>query len=356
MRYVELHCKTNFSFLEGASHADELVERAGQLGYAGLAITDRNSLAGIVRAYTATKDVPIKLIVGAELHPIDGPPVVAWAPNRKAYADLCRLLTVGRRRREKGACELTWQDFADHSQHLLAGILLRHPTLDAPQIKGRIAENGPIDSLGRSDVDGVSKVIGDLPRPAPQQRLFPTLDFDPLQDAGWLAWLHRFRELMGDRGYLLCELHRGVDDDGKLGRLTQLGRLTRLPLLASGDVHYHEPARSLLHDCVVAIRFGKTIDQIRSERLENSSYHLRAIDELRKLYRKLPAAMERTLEVADRCDFTMDQLRYEYPIELAPAGTAPIDHLKRLTWEGAKKRYNGNVPPRLSSCFVTRSA
>ncbi len=108
MSYFELHCKTNFSFLEGASHADELVETAAQLGYSGLAVTDRNSLAGIVRAFTATKDHPLQLIIGAELHPIDGPPLVVWAPSRQAYADLCRLITLGRRRREKAACELTW--------------------------------------------------------------------------------------------------------------------------------------------------------------------------------------------------------------------------------------------------------
>ena len=327
MSYVELHCKTNFSFLEGASHADELVEMAASLGYTGLAVTDRHSLAGIVRAYTATKDNPLQLIVGAEMHPIDGPPLVVWAPDRRAYADLCRLITLGRRRREKGACELTWTDIAQYSQRLLAGLCLRQPALDeADYRKTNLAP----------DHDAVGTAI-----PA---RSFPTLAFDQQLDSGWLSWLGVFRELFGDRSYLLCELHRGVDDRAKLARLEHLSQRSNVPLLAAGDVHYHEAARTLLHDCLIAIRHGQTIEQIRHERLENSSYHLRSLDELKRIYRHSPAALARTLEVAARCPFKLDELRYEYPVELAPEGVAPIDYLKRLTWEGAKQRYNGNVP------------
>ncbi len=329
MSYVELHCKTNFSFLEGASHADELVESAAMLGYAGLAITDRNSLAGIVRAYTATKDNPLQLIIGAELHPIDGPPLVAWAPDRRAYADLCRLITLGRRRREKGACQLTWSDIAQHSQRLLAGLLLRHPTLDEDDYRQT--------TLAADSEQQVAQ---------PSQQ-FPSLDFDPHTDAGWLRWLGAFGELFGDRAYLLCELHRGVDDEGKLTRLQQLARKSRVPLVAAGDVHYHEAARTLLHDCLIAIRHGQTIDQIRHERLENSSYHLRPLAELKRIYRTAPDALSRTLDVAARCPFKLDELRYEYPIELAPEGVTPIDYLKRLTWEGAKQRYNNQVPDKV---------
>ena len=329
MSYVELHCKTNFSFLEGASHADELVEAASRLGYAGLAVTDRNSLAGIVRAYTATKDNPLQLIVGAELHPIDGPPLVVWAPNRQAYADLCRLITLGRRRREKAACELTWSDIATKSENLLSGLLLRHPTLDEADYRKT--------TLAPNDYEGETKPVRD----------FPTLDFDPHDDSGWQQWLGAFREVFADRGYLLCELHRGVDDQAKLARLHNLAEKSRVPLLAAGDVHYHEAARTLLHDCVIAIRHGQTIDQIRHERLENSSYHLRAIDEIKRIYRSAPQALARTLEVANRCPFTLDELRYEYPVELAPEGIKPIDYLKRLTWEGAKQRYNGQVPAKV---------
>ncbi|MCC6512167.1 MAG: error-prone DNA polymerase [Pirellulaceae bacterium] len=322
MQYAELHCKTNFTFLDGASHADELVETAARMGYAALAVTDRHSLAGIVRAFAATKDAPIDLIVGAELHPVDAPPMVVWAPNRAAYAQLCRLLTLGRRRCEKGACRLYWADVAAGSDLLLCGLLLKQPAMETA--------TSPVDH--------------DIPTLAAE---LPSLRFDAQEDNGWLQWLGTFRELFGDRGYLLCELHRGVDDEAKLQRLQHLSQRAQVPLVAAGDVHYHEAARTLLHDCLIAIRHGQTIEQIRHERLENSTYHLRSLDELARQYRSAPAAIARTLEVASRCEFKLDQLRYEYPIELAPDGVRPIDHLKRLTWEGAKARYSGQVPTKV---------
>src|SRR4051794_5928838 len=122
MHYAELHCKTNFSFLEGASHAEELVWQAETLGYKALAVTDRNSLAGVVRAYTAAKDVNLPLVIGAEVTPSDAPPVVLWATDRASYGRLCRLLTRGRRQAPKGECRLTRQDIAEFSQGLLAGV------------------------------------------------------------------------------------------------------------------------------------------------------------------------------------------------------------------------------------------
>ena len=120
MPYFELHCKSNFSFLRGASHADELAARAVQLQYAGLAVTDRNTLAGVVRAHAAAKESGLKLIVGAELVPVDAPPVVVWVTDRAAYGRLSRLITVGRRRAEKGECQLTLDDIAAHAEGLLS--------------------------------------------------------------------------------------------------------------------------------------------------------------------------------------------------------------------------------------------
>src|SRR5437868_8528349 len=125
MCYAELHCKTNFSFLEGASHADELVARAGELGYAALAVTDRESLAGVVRAHMAAKEVGLKLLIGAEIHPTDAAPVVLWATDRKSYGRLSRLLTIGRRRAEKGECRLMLEDIAQHAEGLIAGVIVR---------------------------------------------------------------------------------------------------------------------------------------------------------------------------------------------------------------------------------------
>src|SRR6516165_8740043 len=129
VRYVELHCCTNFSFLEGASHPDELVARAAELGYAALAVTDRSSLAGVVRAHVAAKEASLKLVIGAAISPQDAPPVLLWVSNRTAYSQLTLLLTKGRRAAPKGECRLTFDDVAGHSADLLAGVLLDRATV-----------------------------------------------------------------------------------------------------------------------------------------------------------------------------------------------------------------------------------
>src|SRR5688572_6567283 len=129
MRYAELHCKTNFSFLEGASHPDELVRRAAELGYRALAVTDRNSLAGMVRAHIAAKEVGLPLVIGAEITPIDAPPVVLWATDRASYGRLCRLITRGRRQAPKGECALALEDVAEFAEGLVAGIRVQPPAL-----------------------------------------------------------------------------------------------------------------------------------------------------------------------------------------------------------------------------------
>ena len=352
MRYVEIHCKSNFSFLEGASHADELFERAKELGYSGLAVTDRNSLAGIVRGHAAAKEFQLPLIVGAELHPVDGPPIVVWPSDRAAYGRLCRLLSRGRLRREKGACEIHWQDIADLSDGLLAGLLLRQPVIDElpPADMQHFADDDAFpweqaervidrDALGRDalgrDALGRAK-LG-----------FPEAEFAAREDVGWLNWLQAFREIFGERGYLLAELHRGVDDLAKLARLSQLSTKSQVPLVASGDVYYHVSERALLHDCLLATRFASTIDQVRSQRLSNSQHHLRSLETIQRLYAAEPAAIERTHEIAARCRFGLEELRYDYPVELAPDGQTPIEFLKRETWNGAKKRYPKGVPQKV---------
>ncbi len=360
MNYVELHCKSNFSFLEGASHADELMQHAAELGYAGLAITDRNSLAGIVRAHTAAKDAHIPLIVGAELHPVDGPPLVVWPSDRAAYARLCRLITRGRLRREKGACEIKWADIIELNEGLLAGLLLRQPVPDELppadmqhfsdeaampwECEDRVA---PTTELSARQSAADQRVAAEILRCGPRHEELPLLEFDPREDAPWLKWLGLFRSVFADRGYLLAELHRGVDDGDKLARLLQLSRGSEVPLVAAGDVHYHTPERSLLHDCLLATRFATTIEQIASERLGNSQYHLRSLERLKHTYASAPELLERTREIAQRIRFNLSELRYEYPVELAPDGQRPIDFLKRLTWEGAKRRYPDGVPDKI---------
>lgn len=306
MKYVELHCKSNFSFLEGASHPDELVERAAEIGYQGLALTDRESVAGVVRGYTPAKELCLKYIVGTEIHPIDTPPMVLWPINRSGYGQMCRLISRGRMRGEKGTCQLHWKDVVEFSEGLIAGAL-------------------------------VDECPGQF---SPDQ-----LSSDQLSPARWLR--QPFRDLFGDRGYLMCELHRGVDDALKVAKLRELSLKTDVPLVAAGGVHYHTADRMLMHDCVTAIRNGATINDVHGERFVNSQRHLRSLAEIEDIYRDVPDAIARTVEIADRVTFQLDQLRYEYPEEIAPPGMTLIEHLRRLTWEGAKQRWPEGVPERV---------
>jgi error-prone DNA polymerase len=299
MTYIELHCKTNFSFLEGASHADELVERAVELGYGALAVTDKNSLAGVVRAHVAAKERSFKLIVGAEITLADAPAVVLWATDRQAYGRLSRLITVGRRRAVKGSCELCWEDLVAYQEGLLAGLI--------------VPESESDDCLGD---------------------------------------LCRFRELFGTRGYLLAELHRSADDTRRLERWITLSRRSRVPLVAAGDVHYHSPQRMVLHDVLTAIRHGVRVTEAGEFRFPNAQRHLKSLEQITEAFARVPAAVRRTREIADRCTFSLDELRYEYPEELAPPGLTPMQHLRRLAWKGARRRYPEGIPDKIRKLLL----
>ena len=292
--YTELHCKSNFSFLEGASHPDELVRHASELGYQGIALTDRETLAGVVRGFGAARDLDFKYLVGAELHLPDAPSMVVWPTDRAAYGRLCRLLSTGRLRCEKGSCELSWLDVVEHSEGMIAAV---------------------IPGYQRGD------------------------------EVEFLA--SRFREQFAQRGYILAEVHRGPDDQTAITRLKELSRATDVPLVAAGNVHYHSADRMLLHDCVTAIRNGTTIESVHEHRFANSQHHLRTLDEIEELYQQIPQAIENTNLIADQCRFSLDQLRYEYPEELVPDGKTPIEHLKRLAWEGAQQRWPDGVPDKI---------
>jgi error-prone DNA polymerase len=293
VRYVELHSKTNFSFLEGASHPDELVAQAAVLGYAGIAVTDRNSLAGVVRAHVSAKEAGLKLLIGAEITLADASPVLLWAMNRHGYGRLCRLLTRGRRQAPKGECRLAFGDVAEHASGLLAGVLL--PNADEKS----------------SD-------------------------------------LSRWREVFADRAYAVAELHRGPCDERLIARWQQAALLARVPLVAAGDVHYHDAQRRYLQDVLSAIRLKKTVAELGPARFPNSERRLRPLPEILEVYALDTAAVRRTTEVADRCNFSLEELRYEYPEELCPAGEVPSAYLARLTWAGARDRYPAGIPNKVS--------
>jgi error-prone DNA polymerase len=325
--YVELHCKTNFSFLEGASHPSELVVQASMLGYRGLAVTDRNSLAGVVRAHVAAKETDLKLIVGAEVTLVDASPILLWAMNRDGYGRLSRLLTRGRRQAPKGECRLSFADVAEHASGLLAGLLL-----------SQVGDLNCLARFGEGEPPGEphAKTARTEPRP-------PRITKRHLESE-----LTRWREVFPDRIYAVAELHRGLDDRRRLERWRCAARAARVPLIAAGDVHYHDPSRRYLQDVLTAIRTKTTVAELGRDRFPNGERRLRAVDEILTLFDQCPEVVERTAEVAQRCSFSLEELRYEYPEELCPASETPDSYLARLTWAGALERYPGGVPTKVS--------
>ncbi|MBI4995894.1 MAG: error-prone DNA polymerase [Rhodocyclales bacterium] len=279
--YAELHCCTNFSFLRGASHAEELVARAAELGYAGLAITDECSLAGVVRAHVAAKEAGLKLIVGSEIALADGMRLVLLAQNRAGYGNLSALVTLGRRRAAK----------ADYC-------------------------------LSRKDIDwGVPDCLC----------LWLATPESTSDEADWLA--ARFPE----RCWIAWERHLAPDDADRLAHLKTLG----LPLVAAGDVHMHARARRPLQDALTALRLKTTVDAAGQALFPNGERHLRSRLALGRLYP--PELLAETLKIAARCDFSLAELRYEYPEEIVPRGETPASYLRAEVEKGLAVRYPQGV-------------
>ena len=333
--YAELHCKTNFSFLEGASHADELIARANELGYTALAVTDRNSLAGVVRAYAAMreraeKETATKLIIGAEITPDDAPPLVLWVTDRAAYGRLARLITVGRRRAPKGECRLSFRDVAEHAEGLIAGVLGPGPQPTSPA------------SRPTSSATEFARIQTERTRAADH------LSFGEFS-SGSTNVLAAYREVFPNRCFLLAELHHGPDDARTLHRLARLSNETHLPLVAAGGVLYHAPERMPLHNVMTAIARGTTVAGADHLLNPNAQRHLRPIEDVLAVYARFPEAVRRTVEIAGQCRFSLDQLRYEYPEELVPPGMTPAGHLAQLAWQGAHRRYPHGIPEKVDT-------
>ncbi|HEY8069179.1 MAG TPA: error-prone DNA polymerase [Burkholderiales bacterium] len=285
--YAELHCLSNFSFLRGASHAEELVGQAAGLGYSALAVTDECSLAGIVRAHVAAKEKDLKLIVGSEIRFEDGLKLVLLASDRKAYGALSSLITTGRRRTKKGAYSLARADLEAHLQRGLLALL----------------------------------VPGEQPS---------------LENALWLG------ERFPDSGWLAAEMHCGPNDLRRLSQLEEISKRASLPLVAAGDVHMHLRSRRRLQDTLTAIRLGRAVGECGDALYPNGERHLRPRVRLAQLYP--PELLRETLAIAERCGFSLGELRYEYPEELVPPGQTPASHLRNLAVEGMARRFPGGTP------------
>jgi error-prone DNA polymerase len=290
--YAELHCLSNFSFLRGASHPEELVIRAQELGYQALAITDECSVAGVVRAYSAIQEhqLSLKLIIGTELNLSCGQKVIILAPCRKAYAEMCRVITVGRRRCEKGSYALARDDL----ESLASCLLLWLPSHEEEQ------------------------------------------------DWAFSEWLmHHFNDrawLLYERLMVPYEVSGGYDLDRYTARLSQRARL---PICAAGNVHMHVAERQPLQDILTAIRLNTTVQSAGHALFSNAERAMRSVKKLAAVYPQ--AWLDETLNVAARCELDLGTLRYEYPRELVPANMSPQRHLKALVEEGGKRRFPNGV-------------
>ncbi len=285
--YAELHCLTNFSFLRGASHPEELVERAHELGYSALAITDECSVAGVVRAHIAAKSCGLKLIVGTEVKIESGPKLVLLATDRAGYGRMCALITKARMRTPKGTYRLDTLDLDD-------------------------------------GLDGCLVLF------------VPAGTADDLEHARLVAI--RFPQ----RAWIAAELLLGANDAAHMEKLHALSLATGLPLVAAGDVHMHLRSRRALQDVLTAIRLGVSVRAAGDALHPNAERHLRSRLRLVALYDE--ALLRETVRIAERCRFDLTSLRYEYPAELVPEGETPASHLRKLTEAGLARRFPEGAP------------
>ena len=301
MRYTELQVTTNFSFLRGASHPEEIVGEAATLGYPSVAVTDRNTLAGIVRAHSAAKKLGIKLIPGCRLELVDGPPLLIYPTNLPAYSRLTNLLTTGNRRTEKGKCELYREDVYAHAEG--------------------------------------SKFIVVPPQ------LNRKFEFDTV----FTNLVKEYRDAFGDElAIAATRLYHGLDAK-RLFRIHQLCRQLKIGMVATNDVHYHQPQRRELQDIVTCVREKCTIHTAGYRLDANAERHLKSEQEMVRLFRHYPDAILATQAIAEACGFSLDQLKYRYPREVTPESRTPHEELSYLTWRGAKQIFGENIPEKVKA-------
>ncbi|HEV7575276.1 MAG TPA: PHP domain-containing protein, partial [Caldimonas sp.] len=304
-RYAELHCRSNFSFLTGASHPEELIERAAALGYGALAITDECSLAGVVRAHLEAKTQQLHLVIGSEMRltmPGSGAPharLVLLAQTRRGYGNLSHWITVARRRAEKGA-------------------YVAHPG----DVEGKVP-NAPT-------LTGLPECLALLVPSA-------THSFeDVFAHAMWLkTWFQ-------DRAAIALELLHRAGDDDLVDTVVRVARFTELPIVAAGDVLMHVRSRKPLQDTLAATRLGKPVAECGFALEPNAEQHLRSRGRLAALYQ--PEWLENTMVLAGRCSFSLAELKYEYPQEIVPSGETPASWLRKLTYDGVPKRFPKGLP------------
>ncbi len=299
MAYTELQVTTNFSFLRGASHPEELVQYAAALGYTTLAITDRNTVAGVVRAHAAARKHKLKLIPGCRLDLQDGASLLVYPTNGKGWANLCSLLSAGNRRAEKGHCHLYSADVFQYAEGLQATVL-------------------------------------------PPETLNESFQFE----AAFEGQLRACKEVFNDRLSLAATRRYNGDDGKQLYRLARLSKSNSIPLVATNDVHYHNAERRQLQDVLTCIREKCTVFTAGYRLLPNAERYLKPAGEMQRLFMHYPEAIVRTGEIAEACRFSLDELKYEYPEEITTEGRTPQQELAHLAWKGAVDFFGEPLPPK----------
>ena len=289
-RYTELQVTTHFSFLRGASSGEELFATAAVMGVEALVVVDRNSLAGVVRAHEAAKTTGVRLVVGCRLDLTEGYSVLVYPTDRPAYSRLCRLLSLGKKRAGKARCELGWPDLVAYREGLIAVLV-----------------------PDEADEDCAMR-------------------------------LRRLRDAFGDRAYMALTLRRRPNDQLRLFELANLATRMRVAPVVTNDVLFHEPGHRILQDVVTCIRHNVTIDELGARRERHADRYLKAPQEMHRLFAGYPEALARTIEIAERCRFSLEELAYQYPEERADPTLTPQETLEQLTWEGAAGRYPEGLP------------
>src|ERR1700692_1817275 len=328
--YAELAVTTNFSFLRGASHPAEMVARADELKLAAIGIADRNSFAGVVRAYDEWKKRKnIKLLVGTRLVTVDGFEVLTYPTDRQAYGRLCQLLTQGNLKAKKGACHLTFEQILDASEGQIFIVIppKKFPVRSAARSEAKWCAADPGSLQTRSPRR--SRISGAPLRAAPH----------PGNESEFAARLCALVRAAPRRTFLAGVHYPRGDEPRRLGLLAELGERHGAPLVAVNDVHYHAPERRPLLDVVTCIREKGRLPQAGFRLAVNAERHLKAPDEMARLFKNFPDAIARTVEIANACTFSLEELKYEYPDEPVPPGKTAQRHLEDLTWAGAAERY-----------------
>ncbi|GAA4196109.1 error-prone DNA polymerase [Pedobacter jeongneungensis] len=300
MAYSELQVTSNFSFLRGASHAHELVEQAETFGYQKIAITDRNTLAGIVRAHAACREKNVKLIPACRLDLLDGQSLLAYPTDKEAYGRLSALLTLGNMRAEKGSCHISRADVYAHSKGIIFCLVM----------------------------------------PGELNRRF---EYEP----SFISAVAEYSQALNGQLYLAATRSYMGNDDKLIFRTSQLSDFYGIPVVATGDIHYHDPSRRELQDVLTCVREKCTIQDAGFRLHQNAERYMKEVAEMERLFRKYPSAIKNTMIIAEACNFSLDELKYVYPEEINQSGRSPMEELEFLTWKGAHEFYGEEIPEKV---------